>query len=550
MERMGKNAQLNSVNTQKLAKEMFYAFWIIMTLVKALGFYEGQRVYTLGIGISFLCIVVKMVLEKRTRRENMMMALLLVLGAVIYFCSTEKTPLILIFLVIGMEGIDVKKTFRIGLGIWSVCFLMMATLEILGLRYGAFVVHEKLGLGPVIRWSLGYTHPNVLQITYSVIAVLILFLSEKKGIEQLKLLILLFLGNLWVFLYAVSYTGFIMGTGALVLCFYFDNLARFSRIERGLIYLFIPGCVTLSIVIPYLCGEGMPLRPLDGILNKLLNTRPRCVQVYLKQGLHLFGASFTSEQVGNFALDSSFATLLIRDGVIFFLLVILAYMGMTVYYVKHRMRKELFLLLSLSLAGITEPFLFNTSFKNMTMVLMGAWVWTMLAKYRRKEMADANAETGLPESDCTGQEGIEKETADAIGVFDISGILSARKRVPQKIRWGLILAAVLIGILSGILRYAAWEKPEYIYVSTDIRDEISNPDMVCVTDPAAEIAAGNPVYGWPGADVPMGRYSGNLILLEQIRGAAGYAALGMAWSLILLEGCVTIVYLSRGEKKV
>ena len=146
-----------------------------------------------------------------------------VLGLIIYRVSGDKAPLIYICMIVGLKGISIVRIFKLGLPIWFMCMSVRTFMSLTGLEKGFVLAHEKLSLGPILRWSFGYPHPNVLQISYAVLAAFILYLSNKRGKELRKLLVLLFVGNCFVFLYAVSYTGFVL-TSLLLFIFYYLSL--------------------------------------------------------------------------------------------------------------------------------------------------------------------------------------------------------------------------------------------------------------------------------------------------------------------------------------
>ena len=104
--------------------------------------------------------------------------------------------------------------------------------------------------------------------------------------------------------------------------------------------------------------------------NKLLSTRFELVYFYFTDFMvSLFGTR-TVIQSGHLTLDSSFAYLLMYYGVIAFILMVGAYILCTHWCIRKDKRKETLILLAVALAGVTEQFLFNLSFKNITFFLI------------------------------------------------------------------------------------------------------------------------------------------------------------------------------------
>ena len=89
---------------------------------------------------------------------------------------------------------------------WSICAIVLSIFSFYRLEDTIYRVHSKLGMGHIFRWSLGFTHPNILHITYLALCAFIVYeLADKYNWKHF---ILLMLGNGLVFLFSISYTGF------------------------------------------------------------------------------------------------------------------------------------------------------------------------------------------------------------------------------------------------------------------------------------------------------------------------------------------------------
>ena len=80
--------------------------------------------------------------------------------------------------------------------IWTGCFAGMLALSLTGVIEPLMLVHNKMGLGYVIRNSLGYTHPNVLHISYVILIAFWFYVLDLKGRRAISAVILAFLGNI------------------------------------------------------------------------------------------------------------------------------------------------------------------------------------------------------------------------------------------------------------------------------------------------------------------------------------------------------------------
>ena len=147
------------------AEACYFGFFILLSVAKGLGLYEGQKLFTLFVIPAFLLAVIKILVTPYTKAQWAMLLLLLFLAALVLFRSKEIGILFVAFTVLGMKDIAVEKVFRVGLWVWSLCAVFLCVFSFFRLEHTIYRVHSKLGLGHIFRWSLGFTHPNILHIT-------------------------------------------------------------------------------------------------------------------------------------------------------------------------------------------------------------------------------------------------------------------------------------------------------------------------------------------------------------------------------------------------
>ena len=505
---------------------LFYAYWIVMCFIKAIGWYEGMASYNVGLVFSLLCICLKIFLEKHSAKELFLIAAVLGLGVVVYLYSGEKAPLIYIFLMTGMLHIPVKRVFRLGLMVWSLCFLYRALTGITGFSRGMALVHEKLGLGPILRWAFGYPHPNVMHITYAVLAAYILYLTEKRGKELVKLLLLLFAGNCYIFFYSVSYTGFLLTSLCLIIFYYFVTRKRIGMLERiGIICLF-PVCVLFSVLGPILTGEGSLLEQFGPFLNRILNSRFNASRVYLWNGIHLFGCR---PEAGNFALDCSYVYILVKDGLVFALLVGGIYFSLLCHCQKKEEWKKIALILSFLIAGISEPFLFNSSFKNLIFVFSGEFIYKIL----RSEQNKGNYPIGIG---CADKKILVPIPALSIISKEFRNIF-ARKR-KMIVSAGILSGFIVVAIYASIVPNA-----DSILVGAGNTDCGKREEIYLERTALLDDFNGR-VYEYQGPDSPLYEFKGNLVRFERIRELTGFWLIG---SFVSVGVLLCILYVKKGK---
>lgn len=144
---MGRIKQYGKTIT--IQEACFYGFFILLSLAKGLGFYEGQKLFALLVAPALVLGFLKILLTPYTKRQAFFQILLLALTAVVYYESREIAILFLAFTVLGMKNISVKKVLHIALWVWTVCAVALSAVSFFFLEYTVYRVHAKMGLGHI-----------------------------------------------------------------------------------------------------------------------------------------------------------------------------------------------------------------------------------------------------------------------------------------------------------------------------------------------------------------------------------------------------------------
>lgn len=365
--------------TGSLGEILYLVFFGLLLLAKGIGLYDGQVIFKIFLMLASVCLILKLAIEVYSLREVILMAVIMVLTVTAYFISGEKGLLLYGLMMVGLKNVDLKRVFTLGMFLWGTAFAITCAFSLFRLEDTVFKVHGKLGLGHIFRWSLGYPHPNVLQISYFLVAIFVIYLLGDAF--KIKHALWLFLGNGIVFLYSVSYTGFIICTCLLVGRLYLFVRKRLSLIEKVLLQLLFPACVFMSLAAPVMIkGE------LFQWLNRALNTRMELAWRYLQpEYFSLFGIRVAEVTTESLTMDNSYLFAYITYGLIPFAALCLG----TVYMIYHNVKKEKYveslIILTIVIGGLTEPFLYNTSFKNVGFLFMGVLLFSHGNQNRKKE---------------------------------------------------------------------------------------------------------------------------------------------------------------------
>lgn len=348
-----------------LSELMYLCFFVLMFFAKGIGLYDGQFIYKIVLLMSFGCLGIKMLVTKHSYLEWGIILGALGLSSIIYLYSGEKGILICTAMVVCMKDVSVERVFKLGLVTWIIsaggCFLF----SLLNMNNVWMEVQHKFGHVYVPRYFMGFPHPNVLHISYFILAVLVIYALKKE--YQWKHLWYLMLGNIFVFIYSFSITGFAVVTFFLLLAFYI-KVKKINKFDYFLVKLVFPMCLVISILLPVF-AEGNVLQIADKVFNHRIGYSKHFLQW---NNITLIGNKLAEITDSVLAIDNSFVFSLIIYGVVIFGLICFSYFILIHTYVKEKKNIELAIILSFLIAGITEPLLFNTSFKNLTLLFIGA----------------------------------------------------------------------------------------------------------------------------------------------------------------------------------
>jgi len=518
-----------------IQEAFFYGFFVLLSLTKGLGFYEGQKIFILLTTIALLLGFVKLLVTPYTARQAVTLVVLLGLTAVVYVASREIAILFVAFTVLGMKGISVKRTLHIALWVWASCAVVLSVFSFFRLEHTVYRVHDKMGLGHIFRWSLGFTHPNILHITYLMLCALIIWeLGKGYGFKQY---VLLMLGNLLVFFYSVSYTGFAIAVVLLTGCLYVKFRPRFCLLEKILANLVLPVCLALSFILPFYLQTNYWISPYIQLLNFKLNTRIWMAEQFLKFGKYdsLFGRDISQIVGSSMTLDNSYVWCYINFGLIPTVIILIGYFALLFYDTHKQHTRELVILVCFLAAGWTEQLLFNTSFKNITLIFLGAFLFS------QKE--------GVKEY-CLFPRFCKRRVVVPLAELP-DGLFLAARAVCRSHK-GRIFGTLAAGAVLGILLCGFFYREPAGYVVPRFYTDGLMENMIYLEsedDPAYE---GWKVMNYVDGDTPMQAVTGKAVKLETARYYAGSAMIGglfgalagTAWLLVRRKGVWAVSVIS------
>lgn len=512
----------------KTSELVYLCFIVVMLFAKGMGLYDGLLLYKLFLIVGLGLIGLKMCVTEHTLKEWGIMIPICLLVAILYLNCKEKGIVICTLVVLAMKDVSLDRVFKVGMWTWGITMFGNIIFHLINLDSSGFKVHEKLGMGHIFRWDLGFSHPNVLHISYLVLVAFIIYnLGERYNWKHM---LLLMVGNLFVFFYSVSYTGILATALYLGMAWYVLVRKKISTVEYFLIELVFPLCILLSFGSALLLPEKV-----FNIANKIFSNRLILAKHYLvPEYIHLTGNNLEQITTNTYTLDNAYLFAFIIYGVIFFSIILVAYLLLIHKFIKNKRNKELAIIICFLIAGITEPFMFNTSFKNLTLFFLGNYIWGNKKQYEQVNKGIVI----LPK--------LSREYEIDVTKFYIfkENVISILGNKWRRILWVSGIIALSIGIVYGVSR----DMPDgYIVprVHATIVEEEKN--LWCLENPADPKYDGIKILGYKDDKTYMYSFTGNIVVMEQVRLCVSTACI--VWVLSSGMCMVCVVYKEQRKKE-
>lgn len=481
----------------KIGEGIYLLYFAVMVAARAAGLYEGQLVYNIALVLGLLLFACKIVVTKHSIREYAVMALFLALAGLVYICTGEKGLIVCFTMMLGMKGVSVRKVFGVAAAVSGVIVLLKIFLGSFGFLPEYYFPIERTGVGLMMRHSLGYAHPNTLQMNALILSMVIVYLVSSRRLEldskgrttkRESLMAVAFI-SLLVFgfnLYVHEFSG--SRTGVLAcLVFLFFNLwmyaaGRVRLFEKILLYLAYPFVSFIAIVLPFVL-KGELFEKID--LSVFQTRLSLALGFWSCNSLSLFGIRLNrpSEWPVPYGIDMGQLYLFLQLGIVAFAVI----SAMTLWFVHNAIKKnmvpELVYFAGMMVIDIWEPLMYNLSFKNYLYVFMGALI------FKSRISEEKNDYMKRIESLFTGPRGLRVlATGTALGL--------------------------VAGLVSTFVFFATNIKPAALYGSRE-QDVYSQPyieETMYLTDAeVSELKAGGAiVLDYEGAGAPLYRYGSDV----------------------------------------
>ena len=348
-----------------LSEISFYLMLLSFMGCKAVGLSETQWPFWVAIIMGSIFSIIKLLLTSFNYWEWILNASLLIMGLTVYLRNSHLEVLMAILLIIGMKDVPISRAMKVSLLIWGPLFCLTVIRALFGIEPGYIGTQMKVGIDfGVIRYSLGFTHPNVLHITFFIVILLLLYVVNLRGSKLFIFSLGLLLLNCYVFIYSLSYTGFAVVTLGILANIVFTYRNKLSKVSLLIIILFSLACFVMPIVGQYILPHSV-----SDFINRMINQRFMWAgEAFSMVSPHILGSK---EPLPVPSLDSSYSYMLFYHGILPLLLFVLGYLCTLVISYRKKRYKNLIILLSMVISGITEQYMGNMSFKNISLLLVG-----------------------------------------------------------------------------------------------------------------------------------------------------------------------------------
>ncbi len=300
-------------NKYKLSEICFYIFLSLIMLYYA---YRKSIIdysifnWTMYIAIPFL--VMKFILEDVYKLKEILACVIMMILGVISFVLIDNTAILISFsIVIGMKNIDYIKALKIVFYIRLITVILNAVSAIAGIIPN--MAYTRDGGEEIVRYALGYTHPNTFGIYCFTLISLWFVLYGRKW--KLKFIISLGI-NVIQFILTNSRTSFLLINLYLFLVLFIKLWGRKKSLKR------LKTIAALSMPVGFIINLLLPLTLKLSIgvkLNALFSSRISLTEDFMRvYGIDWLGKEITSNITANsyWHLDSGFLNLFIQFGFI------------------------------------------------------------------------------------------------------------------------------------------------------------------------------------------------------------------------------------------
>ena len=502
---------------------IYIAFFVLMTAVRYLGFYEGSRVYTLCLVISSALFLIKIVTDRSPVREYVLPLMILLFSGGVYVLTGEKGLLIYAMMMLGVRNVSTDRVLKAGACAIALSMTCIVIPTLLGLHSDYAPIGWRSPWGMIRRSSLGYAFPNTLQMNITMLTFIVMYLAAQRSRKVLcTAAVVMAVLNGYFYLYSGGRTELVILVPFFLLLLYFRK-GRLSRFDR----------IWIRMVYPLCAGVPCLLLFLYRMTGKILAPGSMWTRIWVageyaaRNGIHLLSGRVVMPESTYYGIDISYLYALIQLGILPFILVSILSILTVEYCVRTERLNAIAMLVCFFIIGMAEPILFNLSFRNLTFLFAGEGFYKAMDQKIRLSRTDP-----IPEQEENGTSGRMSDSRKPDdGKHTPSGTQNVRLR---------ILLQVLVPIVCAAAYMLIVEPPQYLYINKvedDRHQQMEMEEYYLDEEEVQDLKQnGNLVVGYEDVTTPMYRLEGEPVVMEHHRRIVNTGMAGGILAAILLWG--------------
>ncbi len=244
---------------------LVYIFFIIITFCKGIGLAGSNNIYILCYAFGTFLIVMKLLKDRFNKKELWRIFSLMIIGIIDFVIGDVTTVLFTAISLCCLKNVNRENILKIMFMVRLISFLMMITLSLTGIINNEYIFHYRTGVGNIKRYCFGYSHPNLVHSSFSIIVFLFGYIYHKKINIFTVGIIETF--NFILYKYTFSRTGFIILTLYLVLIYLYKKSKSIKKMIPKLLKVELILVILISIVLALSYTNSEFVKKLDVLLT-------------------------------------------------------------------------------------------------------------------------------------------------------------------------------------------------------------------------------------------------------------------------------------------
>jgi len=368
-------------------QRMFYlvfSIWYLMENITITNFKSlfGIPVSTLDKYVSYLVLgllIIYILFYNQYKKSEIILISLVSAIIVLTTINSQSNHMIALWIfLVSSKNIDFRKVISIAyyVTMWVLIITVMASIV-------GMIPDYTMHRGSFVRHSLGYGHVNVLGMKVFQAEIYYLLLNFRKRNKILFIYMMIVFAALFVYYIPNSKTPVVL---SVLLCVLFsiylilhNNYYQKTVFMVGMIF----GSCMANVLSLFFCIGDFSGVGYYKVLNRLLSSRfSLSHKAYLDFGTSWFGQtvyiSFIERKnaglSGYYFLDNTYMIILIRYGIVFYLIFSIAYIASMIIGLKTEKYMMVLVLFIYSIYGLMEPSMYRFSY-NITLLYLGGVIF-------------------------------------------------------------------------------------------------------------------------------------------------------------------------------